>query len=83
MITRMELKNKWKQLIDEHLDEEEEAASVLYENDWVRIFAIKKTEMLEEFRANSHQSFGIPSTSGRCRSYLGCHDKRRSLYCLS
>ena len=50
MITRMELKNKWKQLIDEHLDEEEEAASVLYENDWVRIFAIKKTEMPEETR---------------------------------
>ncbi len=50
MITRMELKTKWKQLIDENLDEEEEAVSVLCENDWVRIFAIKKKDMPEEKR---------------------------------
>ncbi|MHA2025584.1 MAG: hypothetical protein ACW98U_06745 [Candidatus Thorarchaeota archaeon] len=49
MITRKELKTKWKQLIDEPLDEEE-SVSVLYENNWVRIFVIKTTEMPKKTR---------------------------------
>jgi hypothetical protein len=51
MITRLELKTRWKQVLDETLEsEEEESVSVLCENDWVRILAVMNTEIPEEKR---------------------------------
>lgn len=51
MITRLELKTRWQQMSTGTPEtEEEESVSILCENDWVRILAVRNTDTPEQKR---------------------------------
>ncbi len=64
MTSRLELKSRWKQLVNRTLkSEDEECISILYENDWVRILGVRNTDHSEEKRIEVEVSLPLGSIS--------------------